>query len=97
VLSTLHRFQDEYLAHIRERRCPAGVCPNLSRPWIMEDKCRACGICSRLCPAAAITGKKGTPYRIDPAKCIDCTKCFEECPFDAIGRGGGVYAETADR
>ncbi|MEW5784184.1 MAG: NADH-quinone oxidoreductase subunit NuoF [Bacillota bacterium] len=94
VLSTLYRFRDEYLAHIKEHRCPAGACRALARPYIMEDKCRSCGICSRICPAAAVTGEKGVPYRIDPEKCIDCTKCYEECPFDAVTRGGPLYAEV---
>ncbi len=96
VLSTLHRFKDEYIAHIVDRYCPAGVCRSLTHLRIHEDKCRSCGICSRVCPSAAITGAKGIPYMIDRDKCNDCMRCFEECPFEAISRGGETYAEALD-
>jgi NADP-reducing hydrogenase subunit HndC len=95
VLSTLHHFREEYLAHIQQRYCPAGVCSGLNRPVIDEEKCKACGICARICPAAAIAGQKGTPYRINPEKCIDCARCLEECPFEAIYRGGRKAAQAA--
>ncbi len=98
VLSTLQHFRAEYLIHIREKHCPAGVCPNLSRPVITEELCRSCGLCARLCPSGAISGAKGKKYRIDPAKCSACDRCVQECPFDAIiRRGGKAHAETADR
>lgn len=93
VLSTLRHFRQEYLAHIREKRCPAGVCPELSRHFIEEEKCRACGLCARLCPAEAII-KEGKKYRIDLAKCIDCAICAQECPFEAV-RGGKKRKEAA--
>ncbi len=93
VLSTLRHFRKEYLAHIKEKHCPARVCPELTRHFIQEEQCRACGLCARLCPAEAITKEEKT-YRIDPAKCIDCTRCAQECPFDAI-RGGRKRKEAA--
>ncbi len=96
VLSTLHRFREEYLAHIRDHTCPAGVCRSLTRLRIIEDKCRSCGICARICPAAAISGARGKPYVIDPEKCSDCLRCLEECPFDAISRGGERVAAPMD-
>ena len=86
VLSTLRHFREEYLAHIKDKRCPAGVCPELNRHYIQEEKCRACGLCARLCPAEAIIQEEGR-YRIDPEKCVDCKLCAQECPFEAI-RGG---------
>ena len=98
LLSTLRLFRDEYLSHIRERRCPAGVCRSLVlRPHIDPDICKACGICARICPAEAISGDRETPYEIDFEKCSDCLRCLEECPFDAITRGGPGRAETVDR
>ena len=88
VLSTLRHFREEYQAHIQEKRCPAGVCPALSRYYIQEEKCRACGLCARLCPAEAIfRDEEGEIYRIDAEKCMDCGRCLEECPFEAIAGG----------
>ena len=92
VLSTLRHFRAEYLAHIKDKRCPAGVCPELSRHYIQEEKCRACGLCARLCPAEAIIQEDGR-YRIDPEKCVDCKLCAQECPFEAI-RGGRKRKEA---
>ncbi len=83
VLSTLTHFKQEYLVHIREKRCPAGVCPELTRHFIREERCRACGICASLCPAEAII-KEDNTFRIDPQKCVNCAHCAEECPFEAI-------------
>lgn len=94
LLSTLRFFRDEYLAHIRERHCPAGVCRELMRPRINLEFCKACGICARICPAEAISGERGVPYEIDLEKCSDCLRCLEECPFDAITRGGERLAEA---
>ncbi len=83
VLSTLRHFRDEYLAHIREKRCPAGVCPDLTRHVIREERCRGCGLCHNICPAGAIS-KEGRTFRIDPDKCVDCSACVRECPFEAV-------------
>ncbi len=83
VLSTLKHFREEYMAHIKEKRCPAGVCPELTRHFILEDKCRSCGLCTKVCAEGAII-KEGKNYRINPDKCVDCTRCVQECPFKAI-------------
>jgi NADH:ubiquinone oxidoreductase subunit F (NADH-binding)/(2Fe-2S) ferredoxin/Pyruvate/2-oxoacid:ferredoxin oxidoreductase delta subunit len=84
VLSTLRYFKDEYEAHIRDKRCPAGVCKALITYRINADKCTACGMCKKVCPSNAITGEKKVPHRIDPEKCIRCGACVSECKFDAI-------------
>ncbi|MGB9678714.1 MAG: NADH-quinone oxidoreductase subunit NuoF [Thermoanaerobacteraceae bacterium] len=84
VLSTIKYFRDEYEAHIKEKRCPAGVCQSLLKFNINPDKCRSCGICAKNCPTNAISGKPKQPYVIDQDKCIKCGTCIEKCPFDAI-------------
>ncbi len=85
ILSTLKYFKDEYIAHIKEKRCPAGVCNELLRIVISDDKCIACGICARVCPVNAITGEhKKPPYRIHQDVCIKCGACIPKCPVDAI-------------
>jgi ferredoxin len=87
VISTLKYFRDEYLAHINEKKCPAGKCKELSVYKIIEEKCKRCGACVRVCPVEAISGNKEIDYKIDPEKCIKCGKCFEVCKFDAIKKG----------
>lgn len=87
ILSTLRYFRDEYVAHIKDKKCPAGVCQALLQYKISEDKCKACGICAKQCPVSAISGKPKTPYVIDQEKCIKCGACMEKCPFKAISRG----------
>ena len=90
ILTTIKYFRDEYEAHIREKRCPAGVCKNLTRFEIDEAKCIGCDMCAKGCPAGAISGEKKMPHRIDPSKCISCGSCREACRFDAVkavGRG----------
>jgi NADP-reducing hydrogenase subunit HndC len=87
VISTLKFFRDEYLVHIKEKRCPAGKCKELVAYKIIEEKCRRCGACLRVCPVEAISGSKETSYKIDPKKCIKCGKCFEVCHFEAIKKG----------
>ena len=84
VLSTIRYFRDEYEAHIRDKRCPAGVCKGLIRYSIRADKCTACGMCKKVCPVDAVSGAKKTPHKIDAAKCIKCGACMEACKFDAI-------------
>lgn len=85
VLSTLRYFEDEYLAHINDKRCPAGVCRSLLTYHIL-DNCRSCGLCAKNCPVACISGSKGAPYVIDQDACIKCGKCYEVCPFNAVAR-----------
>jgi len=91
VLSTIRYFQDEYEAHIKEKRCPAGVCKELISYYIEPDKCQACLICLRNCPVEAITGGKGLVHIIDQEKCIKCGTCLDVCPprFGAVTRLSG--------
>ena len=84
VLSTLQYFRDEYIAHVTERRCPAGQCKALTNYHIIEDKCIGCTLCARQCPVDAIVGKVKTPHVIDLDKCIKCGVCVEKCKFNAI-------------
>lgn len=84
VLSTLRYFKDEYLAHIVDKRCPAGVCKSLLQYHIVADKCKGCTLCSRVCPADAIVGSVKNPHIIDTSKCIKCGACIEKCKFGAI-------------
>ena len=86
VLSTLHYFRDEYEAHIKEKRCPAGHCKKLSRFIIDPEKCKGCSACARKCPVGAIEGVVRSPYKVDQAKCIKCGTCIEACKFGAISK-----------
>ena len=84
VLSTLKYFRDEYIAHIQEKRCPAGVCKSLLTIQILPEKCKGCTLCARNCPTGAITGKVKEAHVIDPEKCVKCGVCIEKCRFGAI-------------
>ena len=86
ILSTLRYFPDEYEAHIKEKRCPAGACKALLSFDVDADHCRGCGICARVCPVGAASGKPKDVYQIDRNTCIKCGACLEKCPFDAVIR-----------
>ncbi len=84
VLSTLRYFRDEYLAHVVDKKCPAGVCKSMMTYTIVEDKCKGCSLCAKKCPVNAISGEIKKPYVIDQAKCIKCGVCMDSCKFAAI-------------
>ncbi|MBB1533683.1 MAG: NADH-quinone oxidoreductase subunit NuoF [Mogibacterium sp.] len=86
VLSTMRFFRDEYVAHIKDKTCPAGVCKKLLKYSIIEDKCKGCTLCARNCPVDAISGAVKMPHVIDTAKCIKCGACMDNCRFGAIIR-----------
>ena len=87
VLSTMRYFRDEYIAHVVDKKCPAGVCKELLSYQILADKCRGCTACSHVCPAAAISGNLREPHVIDKEKCLKCGACLEKCKFGAIIKG----------
>ena len=84
VLSTLKYFRDEYIAHVVDKRCPAGACKSLLKYHIVPEKCKGCSACSRVCPVGAISGEIKKPFVIDTSKCIKCGACMEKCRFAAI-------------
>jgi NADH-quinone oxidoreductase subunit F len=87
VLTTIHYFRDEYESHIKEKRCPAGVCKALIKYYIIEEKCPGCGLCVKECPQEAITfmGKR-KPVILDESKCIKCGVCCDVCKLGAVGK-----------
>ena len=84
VLTTIRYFRDEYEAHIREKRCPAGECTALIRYEIDPEACRGCSLCSKKCPVSAISGEVKKPFTIDSAVCIKCGQCADVCRFGAV-------------
>ncbi|MBW1997545.1 MAG: 4Fe-4S binding protein [Deltaproteobacteria bacterium] len=84
LLTTIKYFRDEYMAHIRDKKCPAGVCKALIRYVIDQERCTGCGACKKACPEGAITGERKNPHEIDPGKCVRCGICIETCKEQAI-------------
>lgn len=87
ILSTLRYFRHEYEAHIKEKKCPASACSALLTFKIIEENCKGCGACSRVCPVSCISGELKKPFRIDASKCIKCGTCVAKCKFNAVVRG----------
>jgi len=87
VISTLQYFRDEYEAHIKDKKCPAGVCKALTTFTIDEKQCTGCTVCARNCPAGAIDGEKKEPHYINQDKCVKCRVCYEKCKFGAVLKG----------
>lgn len=86
VLSTLRYFRDEYVAHVKDKKCPAGVCKSLLAYKIDPDKCKGCSLCAKKCPVGAISGELRSPFTIDTNKCIKCGVCASNCKFGAISK-----------
>ncbi len=87
VLTTLKYFRDEYIAHIKDKKCPAGVCTSLLKYEVIEDKCIGCTVCAMKCPVNCISGERKQVHKIDQDACIKCGACYDACKFDAIKKG----------
>lgn len=96
VLSTMKYFRDEYEAHIKEQRCPAGVCKDLISYVVDESKCIGCTACARTCPVSAISGAPKQKHRIDPNICTRCGSCIVKCPVKAIYVGPGAVKREVE-
>ena len=86
VLSTLENFREEFIAHVKDKRCPACRCQNLIRYEIEPRKCTGCTLCSKRCPVSCISGNRKEAHLIDQGKCIKCGECYNACKIDAIRR-----------
>ncbi len=84
VISTLKYFKDEYIAHVVDKKCPAGQCKALVNFEVDAEKCKGCTKCARMCPVGAVSGNVKEPHKIDTSKCIKCRACIDGCPFGAI-------------
>ncbi len=84
TLATIRYFREEYETHIREKKCPAGVCKELIQYFIHPENCTGCRLCVKSCPVEAISGEVKKPHRIDTSKCIKCDACHEVCKFNAV-------------
>jgi ferredoxin len=87
IMSTINFFEDEYLAHINDKRCPAGKCKDLLSYTIVEEKCIGCTACARVCPVNCISGEVKVAHVINQDQCIKCGQCYDKCKFDAILKG----------
>ena len=96
VLTTLRYFRNEYLEHIRDRRCRAVVCKAFIEYRVIQEKCTGCQSCVRVCPTGAISGPRAEPHNLDASKCIKCRSCYEVCRFEAIA-GDAIVIRTAEK
>jgi NADH-quinone oxidoreductase subunit F len=95
VLSTIKYFRGEYEEHLKNKTCPAGICPKLTSFVIVKDKCKACGLCKKVCPVSAISGEKGKAHVISQKDCISCGSCRSACNFGAVETRGSETMPAA--